>query len=47
MLFRSHGADILVLKEIAPYLLTQYTKAGRKSLQVEEISRDQLIVPEE
>ena len=47
ILVGDHGADILVLKEIAPYLLTQYTKAGRKSLQVEEISLDQLIVPEE
>ncbi len=47
ILVGEHGADMIVLKEIAPYLLTQYTKAGRKSLQVEEIPLNQLIVPEE
>lgn len=47
ILVGEHGADILVLKEIAPYLLTQCTKAGRKNLHVEEIPLNQLIVPEE
>lgn len=47
ILVGDHGADIFVLKEIAPYLLTQYTKAGRKHIQVEEISLNQLIIPEE
>lgn len=47
ILVSEHGADIVVLKEIAPYLMTNYTKAGRKSLHVEEIALSQLIMPEE
>ncbi|MCD8356031.1 MAG: YlmH/Sll1252 family protein [Clostridia bacterium] len=47
ILVGEHGADILVLKEIAPYLLMNYTKAGRKSLRVAEIPLSQLTVPQE
>ena len=47
ILVGGHGADILVLKDIAPYLLMHYSQAGRKHLQTEEIPLTQLIVPEE
>lgn len=47
ILVSEHGADILVLKDIAPYLLMHYSQAGRKHLQTEEIPLTQLIVPEE
>ncbi|MDO4175518.1 MAG: YlmH/Sll1252 family protein [Eubacteriales bacterium] len=47
ILVGEHGADIIVYKEIAPYLLTNYAKAGRKSLHVEEIPIGRIIVPEE
>lgn len=47
ILVSEHGADILVLKDIAPYLLMHYSQAGRKHLQTEEIRSQQLIVPEE
>lgn len=47
ILVGDHGADIIVLREIAPYLLANYEKAGRKKLQVQEISLSRLIIPEE
>lgn len=45
ILIGGHGADIVVLKEIAPFLLLNYTKAGRKHLSTEEIPLSRLIVP--
>ncbi|MDO5548581.1 MAG: YlmH/Sll1252 family protein [Eubacteriales bacterium] len=45
ILIGDHGADIVVLKEIAPFLLLNYTKAGRKNLSTEEIPLSRLIVP--
>lgn len=47
ILVSSHGADILVFKDIAPYLLMHYSQAGRKHLQTEEISLTDLVTPEE
>jgi RNA-binding protein YlmH len=45
ILLSDHGADIVVLKEIAPFLLMNYGKAGRKHLSTAEISLSQLILP--
>lgn len=45
ILIGDHGADIVVLKEIAPFLLMNYGKAGRKHLSTEEIPLSELIVP--
>lgn len=45
ILVGEHGADIIVLKEIAPFLLLNYRKAGRKLVQTEEIPLSQVIVP--
>jgi RNA-binding protein YlmH len=36
------GADIVVLREIADFLMLEYNKAGRKSLSLEIISRDEV-----
>ena len=47
ILVGDHGADIIVLKEIAPYLLANFEKAGRKRLHVQEIPLSKLIIPEE
>ncbi|MGN1015027.1 MAG: RNA-binding protein [Butyricicoccus sp.] len=46
ILVGEHGADLIVLKEIAPFLLTNYGKAGRKHLQTEEVPLKELRVPE-
>ncbi len=46
ILVGEHGADIVVLKEIAPFLLMNYGKAGRKHVQTEEIPLSQLYIPE-
>lgn len=47
ILVGEHGVDIVVLREIVPFLLTHYEKAGRKRLTVAEIPLSALIVPEE
>ena len=47
ILVGDHGADIIVLRELAPYLLANYEKAGRKKLHVQEIPLSKLIIPEE
>lgn len=39
---REDGADILILKELSDYLLSQYDKAGRVSLKTELLSVQQL-----
>ncbi|MEG0829327.1 MAG: YlmH/Sll1252 family protein [Anaerovoracaceae bacterium] len=38
--------DIIVVKEIIPFLLYDYDKAGRTPLSLEEISLDELYIPE-
>ncbi len=47
ILVGEHGADVIVLREIVPFLLLNYEKAGRKRLTVSEIPLAALIVPEE
>ena len=39
------GADIIVLSEIAQFLLNEFDKAGHANLTVSEITRDELTVP--
>lgn len=46
ILVGEHGADIIVLKEIAPFLLLNYGKAGRKHIQTEEIPLRELRIPQ-
>lgn len=45
ILVGEHGADIIVLREIAPFLLMNYGKAGRKHIQTEEIPLTDIIIP--
>ncbi len=47
ILVGEHGADIIVLKEIVPFLLMNYEKAGRKQLSVSALPLTALLVPEE
>lgn len=47
ILVGDHGADVVVTRELAPYLLMHYGRAGRKRLEVSEISLAALMVPEE
>lgn len=47
ILVGEHGADIVVLREIMPFLLMNYEKAGRKRLTVSEIPLAALLIPEE
>jgi RNA-binding protein YlmH len=46
ILVREDGADIVVIKDMADFLLYHYEKAGRTSLKAEIVSIDQIIVPE-
>jgi len=46
ILVRDDGADIIVLTEIADYIMTTYAKAGRVDLSVEEKTIAELIVPD-
>lgn len=46
ILVGDHGADLLVLREIAPFLCLNFGRAGRKRLDVREIPLSGLIVPE-
>ena len=46
ILVRENGADIIVLKEMAAFLLDNYAKAGRSYLTLEEVPLSALIVPE-
>ena len=45
ILVRDDGADIIVLEEIADFILQNYCKAGRVSLSLEKLDISQLIVP--
>lgn len=47
ILVGDHGADIIVLRELVPFLLTNYGKAGRKHLSVEQIPLSRVIIPQE
>lgn len=47
ILVRKDGADVIVLREIAEYILTHMAKAGRANLSVREISISGLAVPEQ
>ncbi len=40
---RENGADIIVLKEVADFLLMNYSKAGRASLHLREVAVTELI----
>ena len=46
ILVRKCGADIIVLKNIADFLLLHYEKAGRVNLQVEIVPIESLIIPD-
>ena len=46
ILVREDGADIICLAEIVPYLMTEYSKAGRTELALEEHPVSELILPE-
>ncbi len=47
ILVNNSGADIIVLREIADFLLTSFDKAGSADLTVTLISRKELYVPEQ
>ena len=47
ILVGEHGADVLVLREILPYLLYNYTQVGRKNISVSELPLNDLTIPEE
>lgn len=47
ILVRKDGADVIVLREIAEYILTHMAKAGRANLSVRETSIRDLEVPEQ
>jgi len=46
ILVREGGADIVIIKDMADFLLYSYEKAGRTALKAEIVSIDQIIVPE-
>jgi len=46
ILVRSDGADMIVMKDIAEFILMHYHKAGRVSLQLTRHPMEELIVPE-
>ena len=46
ILVRPDGADIIILPEIADFLLSEYRQAGRSELQAEKIPLSELIIPE-
>ena len=46
ILVRNDGADIIVLPEIADFLVSEYTQVGRTAVRTEKISLDELIIPE-
>lgn len=46
ILVRPDGTDIIVLSDIAEFLLTSYGKAGRTALSLEQVPVPALIVPE-
>ena len=46
ILVRDDGADIIVLKEIVPFLLSEYSSVGRSIVSTEEAALSDLIVPE-
>lgn len=46
ILVRKDGADIIVLKEMASFIMMNMDKAGRARLQFEEVPVSELIVPE-
>ncbi len=46
IIVRRDGADIIVMKEISEFLLLNYMKAGRASLDLSEVSVEELILPE-
>lgn len=46
ILVRTNGADIVIIKDMAEFLLCHYEKAGRTSLKAEVISIGEIIVPE-
>lgn len=41
-----NGADVIILEDIEEFLLMNYSKAGRTSLQLEAVSLEELHVPE-
>lgn len=43
ILVRQDGADIIVMKEIAEFLLLNYMKAGRANLHLSEVSTEEII----
>ncbi len=45
ILVREDGADIIVLRDIAEFILNNYNKAGKTELSVEQKSIGELIVP--
>ena len=46
ILVRPGGADIIVLREIGEFLMTNYAKAGRSELSLKEKEISELIIPE-
>lgn len=46
ILVRENGADVIILKDMAPFLLLNYEKAGRASLNIEMFPIEDLIIPE-
>lgn len=46
IIVHERGADLLVLEDIADFLLLHYHKAGRKNISVERVAIDKLYMPE-
>ena len=46
ILVRDDGADIIVLPEIADFLLSEYREVGRTHVKTSQISVDDLVIPE-
>lgn len=45
ILVRREGADLIVMREVAPYLCISMFKAGRSNLSLSEVAVEELIVP--
>ncbi len=47
ILVGDHGADIIVLRELVPFLLANYGRAGRKRISVQQIPLSRVVIPQE
>lgn len=47
ILVTDYGADVIILEEVKDFLLLNYSKAGRRTLQLEALSLSRLYIPEQ